>query len=120
MYSLDMDSGVLVLNFSETVNVITLNLAEFVIQSNQTASVASGVPLVNTRASGNSASYAIMLDREDINNLKLNTLVATSSSNTFLTFSNGSVSDMLGNPIIGVSMGIAPVAFTSDNDWPNP
>jgi len=29
MFSLDMDTGIFVLNFSKTVNVTTLNLAEF-------------------------------------------------------------------------------------------
>ena len=119
MYSLDMDTGILVLNFSETINATTLNLAEFVIQNDPDVLVATGsVALATTRASGNSASYAITLSRKDINNLKLNPLVATSASDTFLVFSNGSVLDMLGNPIIGISMGIAPVTFIPDTTGP--
>ena len=119
MYSLDMDTGVLMLNFSETVNVTTLNLAEFVIQSNPDILVATGsVALVTSRATGNSASYAITLGRQDINNLKLNPLVATRASDTFLIFSSGSVLDMLGNPIIGISVGITPVTFVPDTTSP--
>jgi len=73
MFSLDMDTGIFVLHFSKTVNVTTLNLAEFFIQSDPDASVTTGsVPLVTTRASRNSASYELVLEREDSNSLKLN------------------------------------------------
>ena len=73
MFSLDMDTGILVLKFSKTVNVTTLNLAEFFIQSDPDPSVTTGsVPLVTTRASRNSASYELVLERKDSNSLKLN------------------------------------------------
>jgi len=119
MFSLDMDTGILVLNFSETVNVTTLNLAEFVIQSDPDPSLATGsVPLVTTRASRNSASYELVLEREDINSLKLNLSVATSETDTFLIFPNGSVSNMLGNPIVELTTGISPVMFIPNTTGP--
>ena len=77
------------------------------------------MPLVTTRASRNSANYELVLEREDSNSIKLNLSVATSETDTFLIFPNGSVSDMLGNPIVGLTTGIAPVMFIPDTTGPS-
>jgi len=60
----------------------------------------------------------LVLEREDSNSLKLNLSVATSETDTFLIFPNGSVSDMLGNPIVGLTTGITPVMFIPNTTGP--
>ena len=119
MYSLDVNRGVLILNFSEIVDANTFNLSSFVLQNAANSdTVTVRLPLVNTVVTENAANYELPLAIEDLNALKINTNLATERNNTFLFFSNGSVSDMLGNPIIGLANGRPPVVYIADNTGP--
>ena len=118
MYTLDMDEGLLIFNFSEIVDASTLNLSQFVLHNHRNFSLSTAsVVLEHTTVTTNSASYAIEIAREDINYLKLNTSLATELSNTYLTFNNGSVADMVGNDIIGEE-GKVPSEFIADATGP--
>ena len=119
MYSLDVDVGLLVLNFSEIVDAATLDLSMFTFQNTPySANSTQSVSLVASSVTDNAESYEIYLAREDINAIKLNTSLATMLGNTFLTFSNASVSDMLGNQIVEVDVGIPPASFIADTSGP--
>ena len=118
MYSLDMDRGVLLLNFSEIVNGDTLDLSAFILQNHPNSSQATeSVTLEFTSIQGNRENYEIDLAREDINYIKLNTSLATEFENTYLSFSNGSVTDMLDNQIVGED-GKMVVDFIPDTTGP--
>ena len=100
-YTLDMDTGMLILNFSETVNVSSLRLKQFVFYNvSEISEFNESVSLFLATAAGNMANYMLSIDREDLARLKVSRNLATQRNNTFLDFENGSVYDMAGNPII--------------------
>lgn len=119
MYSIDMNEGILILNFTEIVDGSSLDLTSFVIQNNADSMLATQqVALLNTVVTESSPSYEIPIDREDLNAIRLSPGLVTSQLDTFLTFSNGSVVDNLGNQIVGPDMGIPPAVFIPDTTGP--
>ena len=110
-YTLDLNTGILVLTFSETVNISTLNPNLFFIQSSPAAASVSEYYQLNDSTTSNSTGAAdtvqILLGVMDLNNIKANSLIATSSSTTYLRFLPGAVYDQNGNPTKGVSNGNA-------------
>ena len=119
-YTLDMDTGMLILNFSETVDVSSLRLENFVFYNvSDISGCNENVALLHTTATGNNANYALSLAREDLNELKLSRNLATERGNTFLDFENISVYDMAGNPIVKPDQLLAVSnKFTPDNTGP--
>ena len=102
-FELNMNTGVLTLTFSETVNVTTFNFPFIRVHSerdNVTAgasiTLTGGTPLVDDHH-----IVPIQLTPFDQNNIKLYTNLATDPSNTFLTISDGAVADtsLLLNPV---------------------
>ncbi|KAL5489589.1 hypothetical protein EMCRGX_G018699 [Ephydatia muelleri] len=111
-FSLDMNTGVVTLSFSETIVGSSLNLSQFTIQSNASGSL-TGVSLVNTTVAGNTATYSITLGVADLNSLKLN-LMGLSSTTTSLTYLNGSARDAAGNNITAPGVAIPVNVFVAD------
>ena len=113
-FSLDINLELLVLNFSEVVNVNSFNLSEVFIQGMMFQ------PLPSTRLTQGSVSMLndtvieVRLLRLDLNNLKRNTGIAVSASTTFIAFEAPIVYDMAANPITLVPKRNAqPVRFYS-------
>ena len=110
-YTLDLNTGILALTYSETVNVSTLNPNLFFIQSSPAAASVSEYYQLNDSTTSSSTEVAdtvqILLGVMDLNNIKANTLIATSSSTTYLRFLPGAVYDQSGNSAEGLSNGNA-------------
>lgn len=85
-YDLDIDSGLLTLEFDNVMNSLTLNPSALTIQNNVTAS--SRYQLVSGRTNS-SSDYTIVLQLTDVdlNEIKRITDIATTPTNTFITFS---------------------------------
>ena len=104
---LDLNDRVLVLSFSEAVNISTLNVQAIQLQQNGDIAIAqsnyysltgyTSVTYVNTDKS----SISISLTPEDYLAIELG-LFGEDSSSTFVAISNGSVLDIQGNPLIGI------------------
>ena len=116
-YTIDMNAGKLLLTFSETIRVSSLNLSKFSIENSEDhESATSSVSLRDTKASGNSATFEIEFGDADFEDLVFDQDVATSSLDSFLYFTNGSAFDMAGNPINDTEYGIG--KFIGDTTRP--
>jgi len=124
-FSLNMDSGVLSLTFSETIKgVDSLVIDELQIQASETA--AGGefyVPLhdVTPASTADDVVFNVHFGVEDLNEIKRLSELATSTSNTFLTFSEAAISDMNDNAVVARVDGdaIQASAFVEDTTSPN-
>ena len=114
-YSLDMDgSGQLLLTFSEAVQGSTLNSSLITLVGTGTQYTLTG----GSTTSGNSPTIIVDLTAADLNAIKKNTALATSSSTTSLLFSRDLIRDMAGNVINALTTGTSPVQFTADTTEP--
>ena len=111
-YMLDLDSEVLILEFSETVNVFdTLSIDSFTLLSEPDANLLSdprthtlGLDENNTFSSDvYTPTVTIRLGRLDLNAIKEILVLATSENNTYLSIEMAAVSDMLNNPVVAIS-----------------
>ena len=101
--SFDFDPGLseLRLTFSETINAGLFQPNNITLKSNGV-----GVSFTSVKLSGgtfdsgnNSIAVRLMLDTADINSVKRNTGLGTSSDNTYIAFPPQLVVDMFGNPV---------------------
>lgn len=100
---LDVDSGILSLSFSETVNASSSDLTELSLQS-ASANFSAAVSLTNSITSSiNSPVIMIFLSANDLNTLKRLTNLGTGADNSFLSFTENFIRDMSGNAIEPVS-----------------
>ena len=114
-YSLDMDgSGQLLLTFSEAVQGSTLNSSLITLVGTGTQYTLTG----GSTTSGNSPIIIVDLTAADLNAIKKNTALATSSSTTSLLFSRDLIRDMAGNVINALTTATSPVQFTADTTEP--
>ena len=120
-YSLDLNAGTLSLTFSEAVSINTVvnqvrlqNTATsptrvYSLASNGTLSISPGTA---------AASVTITLGSNDINSIKFDTMLATSSSNTFLVILEGLGSDVSGNPLVTLQTGLQATNIFPDTQGP--
>ena len=115
-YDLDVDSGLIRFEFDNIMNPETLNPSAISIQDSETASSTYTLTGGTTNSSSN---YTIVLQLADVdlNGIKRNIAIATSTNNTFITFtadlidSHGGVID----PITQFPAGIDVLAITDSN-----
>ena len=104
-FRLDMDTGIVVLTFLETVNPATLDPSTIALQPEMNVT-SPDIPVYISDLYGITAEYStvisIQLSTLDLNTLKLRTDLATSSSNTFIALTADSISDMQYNPLVPV------------------
>ena len=123
-FDLDMDSNLLLLTFNETVRVNSLNVTEITIQDssemNETdpgsfRTLEDGVPVTTD----DTVLVVYLLD-DDTNYIKRFTNLATNESNTFISFSNLTLTDMNGNPVTSIPAhnGSQVAEFTPDMTSP--
>jgi hypothetical protein len=112
-FSLNVNTGVLVLSFSETVNASSFVASGIRIQlSNNTNIPADGVSLATSTVLNNSlAVVTVYLGDGDLNNLKLNPSLATSVSNTFISV-QAAIQDMNNNAVVTIPTTNALQAYT--------
>ena len=102
-FDLDMDSGLLTIVFSETVNRSSLQVPAISVQGSVDASLSD----TYTLAGGESTSYdnptiEIVISESDVNELKRRTLIATQNTTTYVSFTETLVSDQDGNRVVPV------------------
>ena len=101
-WSLDLKNDLIILHFTETVNVQSLNPVSLTIQSVNTSSVASETLSGGSMSQRNFTSVEVYLTTTDINNIKRNTDIATSLSNTYVSITADLISDMSENPVVAI------------------
>ena len=123
-FDLDMDSNMLLLTFNETVMVNTLSVTEITLQDHPEMNETD--PNSFRRLQGGPAItdddtvLIIALPISDVNYIKRYTNLATNESNTFISFSNLTLTDMNGNPVTSVPADNASqvAVFTPDTTSP--
>ena len=99
-FQIDLITGVIRLNFSETINVLTLDPTLIVIQSDGSASPTSNVTLSRKTSMMNYSSVVeLQLSRYDFGAIKADTNLATDANNTFIRLLDGAITDAFGVPI---------------------
>lgn len=126
-FSLDMENGRLLLMFSETVNVTSIDIISgaLTLQSESNLS-APGVEFVELSGERENASryddavIEILLTTADMNRIKVLTKLGSGLLNTFLSLNNNFIEDQQGVSIIAVSRENATnaAAFTGDSSGP--
>ena len=115
-YELDLNSGALILSFTETVNSSSLNIAGVTIQSVQNLQISRNAdnrflqpPLSVTPDYGPVVTVILSLD--DFYYFQQTPSIGTTENNTYLTISQGAISDTSMNPFPGITIDDARQAF---------
>jgi hypothetical protein len=99
-FSIDMNSGHIVLTFDETVNASTLKTTDFTLLDSSTGT-GTNVTFTPSTTSDQSDNTTILvsISIQDLNEIKRN-LICRQISDCYLIHNNASVYDMVGNPIV--------------------
>ena len=122
-YNFDLDSGIITLNFSEAIQPSDIDISQFVLISSTNTTVQNATSYrlqsANITAAGNN-TFRVVLSRDDLNNIKALTQLASEPNSTFLTFSSRAVNDTSGVPIVPVnaSVGLPALGFVGDSTDP--
>ena len=107
-FDLDMNLGLLTLSFSETVDVttfdftgISLQLESLVVMSNESHTLSNDGRVL----SDNGPVVVLQLSNDDLNVLKTRNIGRTNIS-TWITLTNGTVMDIIGQPVIPNENGV--------------
>ena len=105
-FSLDVDSGVLLLTFSETVNASSLNISQLTLQSGETSTTSlmytlneGFYPKYSYSNSTDDPIMTVYIGTSDLNAIKEIYQLATSRNNTYISFPNQTIFDMVDLPI---------------------
>jgi len=105
-WNLNMETRVLTLNFSESVDASTLSVGGITLQDAETR--AAHYTLTNsTTASGNGATIAVNLSATDRNAIIADTSLAVSEATSWITLTSGAIDDMAGNDVTAIADGSA-------------
>ena len=119
-FDLDLDGDVLTLKFSEPVRIESFTPSEIVLLSSLDVSAVSvQLSEQSVPQASNPDTVVIHLNR-DAQNLKINTLLATSSLNTFLSFTENMVTDTSGNSVVPIPSSSALMASNYTEDTTRP
>ena len=99
-FTLDMDNGILMLTFSETVQSDTLRLSDLSLKPTKTL-VNGSYFLLDSSLSNNDNDpiLTIILGNDDLNNIKVNPELCTQITNCFVSFNSSFIQDTTGNSI---------------------
>ena len=119
----DLNTGTLTLEFSETVNVASINQSLIELHDTYTNVTHTFSPLQLSSLTSDGSTLVLGLGPDDQNRLKLDTDLCTYSENCWLRFESGFVTDVIGNlvePIATNTMDIfhRPVEFVPDRTPP--
>ena len=118
-FDLDMDEGILLLHFNETVNVSTLLLDLLTLQDNITRDSANHTFTTSTKQEENAPTVVITISRFDLNEIKRKQF-CYNRENCYLIFEDEAVYDMVDIPIDGVPNGQAIQVDVFVNDTTSP
>ena len=117
-FTIDMDSGVLVFSFSETVDGVTFDPSLFTLQSDPSPSPMQYYMLMGgMRTLYPSPEITLVLTDDDLNAIKATRGLATELANTYISVENGGVLDMAGLNLTTTVKQASPV-FTADTNPP--
>lgn len=104
-WSLDMNEGVMILSFSETVDITTFQATELTLQSsaNNPANLFTLTNYSQLVPADAASEFEVRLSTDDINAIKTNTALGTSTSTSFLSLTSDAISDMSFNSIVPIS-----------------
>ena len=103
-FDFDLDAGQLIMTFDEPI------ARSFIFNSFRIRESAANTSSFIALQGGSSSTNAVMtvvtltLDSTDLNNIKANLNIATSSANTYLQLLAGAVNDTSGNPVVATSV----------------
>ena len=121
-YNLDMDSALLTLSFSETVESDSFLVDQLILQNAPTASRTVSLSNSSSHVRVDSTVIYVNISFEDLNKIKLERSIASvaNGTNVFLTFSNHTIQDMNDNYVIGKSdsEGVLVTEFIGDTTPP--
>ncbi|EDQ84027.1 uncharacterized protein MONBRDRAFT_13215, partial [Monosiga brevicollis MX1] len=107
-FMLDMNAGVVVLNFNEPVKSESINASQLVFQTGATSGASDRYRLTGgVVESSNGLQQTLNLTLTDLNALKVHEGLAVSNSTTFLSLGSGFVLDMADNAVTPISNGQA-------------
>ena len=117
-FSLNLNSGRVVLTFSEPIDSTNYSLQQVFL--NGSSGGLSGYNLLGSTVSTSffSTIFDFVLSSTALNAVKLDSSVATSSSNTFMFMSSQSFRDVGGNPIAALTTGLQVNTFIPDSTSP--
>ena len=120
-FLLDVNQGLLILTFSETVDIFTFNISEMSLQSEESSSVSYQLHTPDDIFPSD-ADYrvSLSLSAEDINYIKRNINLGTSISNTYLSVTSSAVIDMNANRLVAINRNAALQAFSVVPDVTSP
>ena len=119
-FTLDIDTGLLTLSFSETVNALSLNASGISFVNNSGATLNDSLVVSLSMATSMVNFTDVMeltLISEDLNTLKGTVNLATNISDTFIIITSDAVTDMSNNPVL--SANIQAQDYTPDETAPS-
>jgi hypothetical protein len=105
-WTLNMNTGSLVMNFNEAVSTSTLSVGAITIQ-NAATSTTSYTLTDSTTTSVNGTQVDIALSLTDLNAIKNDLNLATSTDSSYLTLTTSTIDDMTGNGVTAILDGSA-------------
>lgn len=115
-FDLDMETALLTLSFSETVNTHGMDASRITIQQNSNGGETFTLTAASTR-SGNSSIVEINLSTVDMNAIKLLASLATTASSAYIALAGAAINDMSGNSIVA-STALRVSTYTPDSSGP--
>ena len=119
-YDLDLDTGLLTLEFTETVNASSFNLSEVIIQNE--SSLLSYISIYNSSIRFEDSVFLyVQFGFDFFNELKRLDDLATTPNNTFLSFTSDALLDMNNNYVVAIenTSSRAVLNFTPDTNSPS-
>ena len=105
-FTLDLDTGILQLLFSEVVLVASLDLTQFTLLDSRLP--AANIPLTSMMLNiTDSDVIDVMLSDSDLNMIKANPFIGTDENSTYLTITTMAVTDFSRNPVIAINVSSA-------------
>ena len=97
-FDMNMDTGLITLVFSETMNVTSINVAELTLHSSTDAKATKPFKLTGeqTLVQKDSTTVQIKLIKADMEIIKLNTALCTDETSTFVKFTSAFIADQSG------------------------
>ena len=114
-FTVDLNAGLVMLVFSEVVDVTTLNVSRITLQNDETNATAmytltGGTPVPNDTA----VQLSIYLTEDDLNMINRIENLATGTGDSYLTITEGLVADFNGNEIDDITEGMPSSVFRMD------
>lgn len=121
-FTFDANSGIMTLFYDETVNVDSFSPPALTLQADQSEALEGRSHILSggTVLTVNTTVVMLQLTLDDFNQIKRLPDLATTESNTYITFSSDLVADMAGNPVVAVQSPsfLAVSNFTDDTTSP--